>query len=128
MADNNNADGKFLFGFFIGGLIGALIIFFLGTKEGKKAGKLIEHKGKDLLDELEDRLDELQQKGKELVRQGERIKERVMDTMDEKKEELTESAVDRIDTALAHLEELQQQGAETTATLRKRFKNLPKKR
>lgn len=128
MSENNHSDGKFLFGFFIGGLIGALIIFFLGTKEGKKTGKLLEHKGKDLLDELEDRLDELQQKGKDLVRQGEKIKETVIDTIDEKKEELTDSAVERIDTALAHLEELQQQGAETTNALRKRFKNLPKKR
>jgi len=128
MSENNHSDGKFLFGFFIGGLIGALIIFFLGTKEGKKTSKLLEHKGKDLLDELEDRLDELQQKGKDLVRQGEKIKETVIDTIDEKKEELTDSAVERIDTALAHLEELQQQGAETTNALRKRFKNLPKKR
>ena len=128
MSENNHSDGKFLFGFFIGGLIGALIIFFLGTKEGKKTGKLLEHKGKDLLDELEDRLDELQQKGKDLVRQGDKIKETVIDTIDEKKEELTDSAVERIDTALAHLEELQQQGAETTNALRKRFKNLPKKR
>ncbi len=128
MSDNHSSDGKFLFGFFIGGLVGALIIFFLGTKEGKKTSKLLESKGKDLFDELEDRLDELQTKGKDLVRQGEAIKEKVMDTLEEKKGAMTESTVERIDTALAHLEELQQQGAETTATLRKRFKNLPKRR
>lgn len=128
MSDNQNTDGKFLFGFFIGGLLGALIIFFLGTKEGKKTGRELERKGKDILDELEDRLDELQSKGKELVRQGEKIKEHMMDTIEDKKEEMSESTVERIDTALAHLEELQQQGAETTATLRKRFKNLPKRK
>ena len=128
MSDHQNADGKFLFGFFIGGLLGALVIFFLGTKEGKKAGRDLERKGKDILDELEDRLDELQTKGKDLVRQGEKIKEHMMDTIEDKKEEMSESAVERIDTALAHLEELQQQGAETTATLRKRFKNLPKRK
>lgn len=128
MSESHNNDGKFLFGFFIGGLLGALIIFFLGTKEGKKAGRDLERRGKDIFDELEDRLDELQAKGKELVRQGEQIKEHMMETIEDKKESMSESAVERIDTALAHLEELQQQGAETTATLRKRFKNLPKRR
>lgn len=128
MSDNNNSDGKFLFGFFIGGLIGALIIFFLGTKEGKKTGKLLESKGRDLFDDLEEKLDELQEKGKELVRQGEAMKEKVLDSLDEKKDEVTEAAAEKIDMALAHIEKMQQQGAETTATLRKKFKNLPKKR
>jgi len=127
MSDNSN-DGKFLFGFFIGGLIGALVIFFLGTKEGKKTGKLIEDKGRDVLDELEERLEELQSKGKELVRQGEEMKEKVMESIDTKKEEVTETAAEKIAIALAHIQEMQQKGAETTATLRKQFKNLPKKR
>lgn len=127
MSENNN-DGKFLFGFFIGGLIGALVIFFLGTKEGKKTSKLIEDKGRDVLDELEERLEELQNKGKELVRQGEEMKEKVMESIDTKKEEVTETAAEKIDIALAHIQEMQQKGAETTATLRKQFKNLPKKR
>ncbi len=128
MSENHQGDGKFLFGFFIGGLIGALIIFFLGTKEGKRAGRQLERRGKDIFDELEERLDELESKGRDLVRQGEKIKEHVMDTIEEKKEEMSESAVERIDSALAHLEELQQQGAETTSALRKRFKNLPKRK
>lgn len=128
MSDNNNSDSKFLFGFFIGGLIGALIIFFLGTKEGKKTGKLLESKGKDLIDELEEKLDELQNKGKELVRQGEVMKEKVMETIGDKKDDVTEAAAEKIDIALAHIQEMQQKGAETTATLRKQFKNLPKKK
>lgn len=128
MSDEHSHDGKFLFGFFIGGLIGALVIFFLGTKEGKKTGKLLESKRRDLVDELEERLDELQSKGKELVRQGEVMKEKVMDTIGDKKDEVTEAAAEKIDIALAHIQEMQQKGAETTATLRKQFKNLPKKR
>lgn len=128
MSDNNNSDGKFLFGFFIGGLIGALIIFFLGTKEGKKAGRVLETKGRDLFDELEEKLDELQEKGKELVRQGEAMKEKVLDSIDDRKDEVTEAAVEKIDMALAHIEKMQQQGAETTSALRKKFRNLPKKR
>ena len=128
MSENNNSDGKFLFGFFIGGLIGALIIFFLGTKQGKKTGRLRESKGKDLFDDLEDKLDELQEKGNELVRPGEAMKEKVLDSLDEKKDEVTEAAAEKIDLALAHIEKMQQQGAETTSALRKKFKNLPKKR
>ncbi len=128
MSDNNAHDGKFLFGFFIGGLIGALVIFFLGTKEGKKTGKLLESKGRDVLDELEERLDELQSKGKELVHQGEAMKEKVLESLGDKKDEVTEAAAEKIDIALAHIQEMQQKGAETTATLRKQFKNLPKKK
>jgi len=128
MSDNHNHDGKFLFGFFIGGLIGALIIFFLGTKEGKKTGKIIEGKGRDLIDELEEKLDKLQEKGKELVKQGEEMKEKVMDSIGDKKDEVTEAAAEKIDVALAHIQEMQQKGAETTATLRKQFKNIPKKK
>jgi gas vesicle protein len=120
-------DGKFLFGFFLGGLIGALIIFFLGTKEGKKAEKIFRARGKDILDELEEKLDELQEKGKDLVRHGEELKEQVMDTLEDKKEEFSERAVEKIGTALERIEEIQQKGMDTTATLRKKFRNLPKK-
>lgn len=121
-------DGKFWFGFFIGGLIGAVVLFFLGTKEGKKAGKLLEGKGKDLLGDLEDQLSELEKKGKELARQGEDIKDDVLETIQDKKEVFTKGATEKIDTALANIEKLQEQGLETTTTLRKKlFKNIPKK-
>ncbi|MFZ5845218.1 MAG: hypothetical protein ACOY0S_01995 [Patescibacteria group bacterium] len=121
-------DGKFWFGFFLGGLIGALIIFFLGTKEGKKAGKLIEKKGQDLLEGLQDKVEELEEKGRELAARGEDLKEQVIEEFIEKKEELTEAAAEKLDSALAHIEALQEHGRQTTASLRKKlFKNLPKK-
>lgn len=123
----NNRDGKFMFGFFLGGLVGALIIFFLGTKEGKKLEKIIEHKGKDVLDDLDEKLEELEQSGKELVKKGEAMKARVMDTLEEKRGEMTDATVEKIDSALAHIEAIQHKGVETTATLRKKFKNLPKR-
>lgn len=121
-------NGKFIFGFFLGGLIGALVIFFLGTKEGKKLEKKLELKGKDVLDELEEKLEEMEASGKELVKKGEAIKERVMDTLEEKKDEMSEATVEKIGSALEHIEKIQHQGAETTATLRKRFTNIPKKK
>lgn len=130
MNDNQNhgTDIKFLAGFFIGGLLGAATIFFIGTKEGKKAAKLLQHKGEEVLDELEDQVEDLEQKGKELARQGEAVKEQVLEKLEDKSEELTESATKKLDSALAHIEELQEHSLDTTTTLRKRlFKNLPKK-
>lgn len=128
MSDDRRTDGKFLFGFFIGGLIGALTIFFLGTKEGKKTGKLIREKGEDILDDVQGKIGELEKKGKELVREGESIKEEMLDNLEDKKEELTGNAAEKLESALAHIEALQEHGRQTTANLRKRiFKNLPKK-
>ena len=125
---HHGTDIKFLAGFFIGGLIGALTIFFLGTKEGKKAGKFLQNKGEHVLGELEEQVEELEQKGKDLLKHGEEIKEQVMEKIEDKSEELTETATKKLDSALAHIEELQEHGRETTASIRKRlFKNLPKR-
>lgn len=128
MSDQQQHDNKFMFGFFLGGIIGALIIFFLGTKDGKKLSSQLKTRGKSVLDDLEDRLDELQEKGKELVKHGRELKDEMIDTLEEKKEEVTQATVEHVDQALAHIEELQKQSVETTANLRKKiFKNLPKK-
>lgn len=126
---HGGTDIKFLAGFFIGGLLGAATIFFLGTKEGKKAGQFLKKKGTDVLDELEDQVEDLEQKGKELVKKGEDIKEQVIEKIEEKSGDLGVTATKNLDSALAHIEELQEQSRETTATIRKhlKFKNLPKK-
>ena len=126
--EHHGTDMKFLAGFFIGGLIGALTIFFLGTKEGKKAKVLLEKKGKDVLNDLEGEIEVLEQKGKELAKHGEEVKEQVIEKLEDKTEELSELATKKLDSALAHIEEMQEHGRETTASIRKRlFKNLPKK-
>jgi len=122
-----HSDNRFMLGFFIGGLIGALIIFFLGTKEGKRVGKQLEEKGRDLLGDLEDRVGELEEKGKDLVARGEEIKEQVLERVEAKKEELTDSARDNVEQVLARIEELQENGLKATVNLRRRFKNTPKK-
>jgi gas vesicle protein len=126
--ERHGTDIKFLAGFFIGGLVGALTIFFLGTKEGKKAGKFLQQKGEDVVGELEEKVEELEQKGKDLLKHGEEINEQVMEKIEDKSEELTETATRKLDSALAHIEEIQEHGRETTASIRKRlFKNIPKK-
>ncbi|MBI5620695.1 YtxH domain-containing protein [Candidatus Gottesmanbacteria bacterium] len=127
--DKGNHDNRFWFGFFIGGLLGALILFFMGTKEGKKTGKALEEKGKDLLEELQEKLEEMEKRGKELVKHGEEIKEQVVEEIKEKKEDLTDVAAEKLDTALAQIEKLQEQSVETTKHIRQRFfKNLPKRK
>ena len=93
MSSEGRGQGRFLLGFFIGGLIGAVTIFFLGTKEGQKTGKLIKRKGEDIMDDVHEKVEELGERGKELVRQGEAIKERALENLEEKslKSPLTKS-------------------------------------
>ena len=122
-------NNKFWFGFFLGGLLGAILLFFMGTREGKKTGKALEDKGKDLLEELQDKLEEMENRGRELVKQGGELKEQVIDEIKEKKEDLSEAAVEKLDTALAQIEKLQEQSVETTKHIRQRFfKNTPKRK
>ncbi|MFC1626570.1 hypothetical protein ACFL1P_00035 [Patescibacteria group bacterium] len=129
MSDEEKQGGKFTLGFFFGGLLGAIIIFFLGTKEGKQAGKKFEKKGRVLLDELSKALEELETKEKEIVTKSEEIKVQVEENIQEAKQEATKETTKELDTALTHIEELQERGRKTTANLRKRiFKNLPKKK
>jgi gas vesicle protein len=121
-------DGRFLLGFFIGGLIGAVIIFLLGTKEGKKAGKLIERKGKETLDDIEERLEEMEEKGKELIEKGEAIKDQVIERIEDKTHDVSKDVTERLDKALEKLEDVQRGSLQTTAKIRKHFVNLPKKK
>ncbi len=132
MSDANEKKGGaptgFLFGLFLGGLLGAVTLFFLGTKEGKKTGKFLESKTKDFLDDLEDKIDEMEVKGKELAKQGEKIKADVLEKIEDKRGELTDVTTQKLDSALAHIEAIQDKSRETTAEIRKKlFKNIPKK-
>ena len=123
----NHDDNKFWFGFFLGGLLGAIVLFFVGTKEGKKTGKLLQNKGEDIIDDIQDRLEDLKKKGRELAEQGQELKDQVIGGIEDKKDQLTKDVTEKIDTALAHIEEIQEHGRETTASIRKAFKNIPKK-
>jgi len=127
MNDNQKGGNGFMLGMFVGGLLGALTIFFLGTKEGKKAGKALEKKGRELLGDVLERVEDLEDKGRELFARGEDLKDEIKMTLEDKKDQLTEEAVSKIDRVLENIESLQQKGIETTENLRKHFKNLPKK-
>lgn len=125
---DEHPDNKFLLGFFIGGLIGAVIIFFLGTKEGKKAGKLIEKKGKEALDDLEERVEDLEEKGKELIEKGEEIKEQVVGQIQDKTADVSKDVTKRIDQTLQKLEDVQKDTLTATSKFRRHFVNLPKRK
>jgi gas vesicle protein len=43
----NKPNGSFLNGFLVGALVGAAVVFFLGTKKGKRILKMISEKGLD---------------------------------------------------------------------------------
>jgi len=126
--NDQRSDNRFLLGFFIGGLIGAVIIFFLGTKEGKKAGKLIEKKGRETLDDIEEKVGDLEEKGKELLAKGEEIKDQVVGQLKDTADDVTFDASKRIDSALEKLEDVQKDTLHTTASIRKHFVNLPKRK
>lgn len=120
---------SFQIGLFIGGLVGALLIYFLGTKEGKKLAKEIQKDGKDWFSDFEGKLGELEKKGVELLHTGQEINEEITKGAKGKKAAVASDALQKADKALAHIEKLQERGRETTSNIRKRlFKNAKKKK
>jgi gas vesicle protein len=116
---NHNHEGKFLMGLFVGGVIGALTLFFLGTKEGKRTGKMLKNKALDTVEDLEDKLDELKNKGLEITKEGEDLKEKLLSQVNENKDKITKEVATKMAETLANLEEIQEKGKQTTANIRK---------
>ena len=131
-------DNSFWAGLFLGGILGGLIIALLGTEKGKKLVKKIEEEGLDFLDETKDKIaekipelehkgQELVERGKELVQEGRNLEEKLAEKIVEAKADMTQQALAQADSALEHIEKLQQHGRNATAELRKRlFKNITK--
>lgn len=129
MSEERNNNTKFIIGVVLGGIIGAIILFLMGTKEGKKTRKELEDKGRELLGDLHEKLEEIESQGKELAERGEKLKKHIEEEIEDKKEYLTEEASVRVDQVLAKVEAIQEKGLEGTTNLRKKlFKNLPKKK
>jgi gas vesicle protein len=129
MSEEKNSNAKFFIGVVLGGIIGAIILFLMGTKDGKKTRKELEHKGRELLDDLHEKLDEIEEQGRELAEKGEKLKKHLEEEIEDKKEYLTDEATERVDQVLAKVEAIQEKGLVGTTNLRKKlFKNLPKKK
>ena len=102
--NNCNHDNRgFWLGLFIGGLLVAILLFLMTTKEGKKLAERLMEKIEDLVDDLENNVDEVKEKAVEI------------------KDDFSEKGLEKLDTALTKLEEVQEQAQETTRNLRKRF-------
>ena len=71
--DTNKSSGNFFSGFLLGALIGAAVVFFLGTKKGKRILKTISEEGLDNISnilekaEKEVNLDEVYEKEENVV-------------------------------------------------------------
>ena len=125
--NEERTDFKFWVGLFIGGLIGALTVFFVGTKEGKKAGKYLGQKGKEVLGDIEDQIDDLRESGEELIEKGEALKHELVKEFEHKKNAVSKGVTREVGRALTNLEEVQKTGLKQTAQLKRHFTNLPKK-
>ena len=111
-AEHKGEDNSFWVGLFLGGLIGAGLIVLLGTDKGKRLAKKLQTEGLDFLDdvaekvedtveELEEKGSELVEKGKELVGEGKAVETRVLQSVEEVKEDLSTQAMEKPDEALA---------------------------
>jgi len=126
----------FWFGMFLGGLLGALLILVLGTEKGRKLAQKLQKEGLEFLsaakdtigDQVEEKVEVLREKSAELIEKGKEIEAEIVEAMGEAKADLSEAAVEKVDESLAHIEELQQHGRQSTQELRKKlFKNIPRK-
>ena len=127
MSDGNDTT-KLSLGFFLGGLISAVTLFFLGTREGQKAGRSFEKKGKQFLTLLSDVISELEVQEKthtESIKKHEHdIQKKAQSTF----QTVSAHQTQKIHPTLTYIEELQKRGRGTTERLRKTlFRNVPKK-
>lgn len=114
MSENKNNSGNFWLGFFLGGLIGAFIIFLLGTKQGKKILEEIVEKAETYEEELEEKISELQKKGEDLLEEAQEVKERVVKEAETGKKAISDSLASKIDLTLSKIEDIQKKGVALT--------------
>lgn len=114
MSENKNNSGNFWLGFFLGGLIGAFIIFLLGTKQGRKILEEIVEKAELYEEELEEKISQLQKKGEDLLQEAEEVKEKVVRDVETGKKTISDSLVSKIDQTLTKIEDIQKKGVALT--------------
>ena len=120
MSEDKKGD-HFLFGFFLGGLVGAFIIFLLGTKEGKKLAEKLHEKGEMFEEDLEEKVANLQKKGEDLVNEASQVRNNMIKRFEEKKESTSESLVSKMDEAFSKLTDLQKKGVEITEDVHQKY-------
>lgn len=121
MNDNSHKSGNFWLGFFLGGLIGAFIIFVLGTKEGKKISQFLEDEEKDVRNKIDDKIHTLKTKGEQYLEEAGDLQKKVKQEVVADAKTVSQTIVDKLDDSLGQLQEVQKKGAELTAEVRNRF-------
>lgn len=118
---NNNRNGNFWIGFFLGGLIGGFIIFVLGTKEGKKLAERIVDKAELYEEELEENVAKLQKKGEDLLKEAQTVKDQVVEKLENERETVSAALVTKLDQTLTHIEDVQKKGVALTEEIHHRY-------
>jgi len=109
--------GGFLSGLVWGTIIGAVLVFLFGTKEGRKVKDQLAKKGKELVEDLPQIIKDLEKQGKEFAQKTEEVKKK----LEKKAKELSSEAKEKIESSLTHIEETQEKGRQAAATIRKHF-------
>ncbi len=121
MNDNSHKGGNFWLGFFLGGLIGAFIIFILGTKDGKKIYGLLEDEEDKFKNKIDDKIQTLKTKGEEYLKETDNLQKKVKQEVITDAKTVSQTIVDKLDDSLGQLQEVQKKGVELTEAVRSRF-------
>ncbi|OGG21140.1 hypothetical protein A3D03_05835 [Candidatus Gottesmanbacteria bacterium RIFCSPHIGHO2_02_FULL_40_13] len=121
MNDNSHKSGNFWLGFFLGGLIGAFIIFVLGTKEGKKISRFLEDEEKDVKNKIDDKIHTLKTRSEKYLEEAGDLQKKVKQEVAAGAQKVSQTLVDRLDDSLGQLQEVQKKGVELTEAVRNRF-------
>ena len=71
--NNNNSGNNFFSGFLLGALIGAAVVFLLGTKKGKRIWKAISEEGIDNISNILDEANNSQDSQDEALEEKEKV-------------------------------------------------------
>lgn len=112
--NNEKGNNYFWVGFFLGGLVGAFIIFLMGTKRGRKLACQLVEEAETYEEELEEKVAKLQKKGEAFLEEAKGIKDKVSSEIESGKRTVTESLAQKMDAALTKLENVQKKGVALT--------------
>lgn len=112
--NNEKGNNSFWIGFFLGGLVGAFIVFLMGTKQGKKLAEQIFDEVEIYEEELEEKVAKLQKKGEELLEEAQNVKEKMVAEVENRKKIVSDTLVNKMDDALTKIENIQKKGVELT--------------
>ena len=116
MSKKQNADGFFK-GFLLGALIGAGVVYFSATEEGKKNKEKIKKKGLEILKDLDKIADDLEDKGTNWVKKVEDFSHQAKD----KAELYSDKTKEKIAQSLDNIGIIQQRGRQLADEARRYF-------